>query len=302
MTKLLDQFVYMLSRHGDVHYDDNPYDAVVTNPGGQMNLQHKAAIIKLLKDANFFFIEPEAILPEREAEHVTAELIDSGLDPENYELSLGTSAELLDKDIAPPFETCWFQLPENPNATKLDDVVLRGLVDSSSQEEVYALFIHELSPHNYLFAMLLRDIHRAKSIRLRIGRCSPEEDSPMWNAIVAWLQPFGRKSRFGVQRSHEKVKYKQGGENKFLRIKRIVYVYPHRETPDHKRTASERRLEFSHRFQVRGHWRKIAGIGKNRADEYVVSGYTYVREHEKGPEHMPVIKKTRVVMDPKENE
>jgi hypothetical protein len=36
-------------------------------------------------------------------------------------------------------------------------------------------------------------------------------------------------------------------------------------------------------------------IGKNRAGEYCVAGYTYVEESVKGDENLPLIKKTRVV-------
>jgi hypothetical protein len=54
-------------------------------------------------------------------------------------------------------------------------------------------------------------------------------------------------------------------------------------------------IEWSHRWSVRGHWRTVPGLGKNREGQYSVTGHTWVSEHEKGPEDAPLITKTRLV-------
>lgn len=60
--------------------------------------------------------------------------------------------------------------------------------------------------------------------------------------------------------------------------------------------VSERTIDWSHRFTVRGHWRVLeGGKGKNRVGERVVDGFTWVSEHEKGPDGAPLIPKLRVV-------
>jgi hypothetical protein len=46
---------------------------------------------------------------------------------------------------------------------------------------------------------------------------------------------------------------------------------------------------------VRGHWRKVNGIGKDRSGEYCVKEFTWVTEHDKGPDGKPLIRKTRIV-------
>lgn len=55
-----------------------------------------------------------------------------------------------------------------------------------------------------------------------------------------------------------------------------------------------------YQYEVRGHWRKLDGfnkIGKNRDDEYVVEGYTWVSEHIRGDENGVLIKKQRVLIN-----
>lgn len=56
-----------------------------------------------------------------------------------------------------------------------------------------------------------------------------------------------------------------------------------------------RNIDWSHRWEVRGHWRKCATIGKDREGKYGVKGFTWVSSHERGPEDAPLIKKTRII-------
>jgi hypothetical protein len=80
------------------------------------------------------------------------------------------------------------------------------------------------------------------------------------------------------------------------KIRKLVHILPKNATDSDKQIVENlaATIDWTHRWQVRGHWRRVTGIGKNRAGEYVVSGYTYVSEYEKGPEDAPLIKKTRL--------
>lgn len=51
--------------------------------------------------------------------------------------------------------------------------------------------------------------------------------------------------------------------------------------------------EYSHCFEVRGHWRKINGVGLNRHGERTVQGATWIRSHLKGKKEL--IFKSRIV-------
>jgi hypothetical protein len=52
-------------------------------------------------------------------------------------------------------------------------------------------------------------------------------------------------------------------------------------------------IDWSHRWLVRGHWRNIQGIGKNRNGDYCIEGKTFVTSHEKGQGDL--VHKVRVV-------
>lgn len=49
-------------------------------------------------------------------------------------------------------------------------------------------------------------------------------------------------------------------------------------------------------FNVRGHWRKIKGIGKNRENDYTIDGYTWIKDYKKGDKNKLLNKaKLRIV-------
>lgn len=57
--------------------------------------------------------------------------------------------------------------------------------------------------------------------------------------------------------------------------------------------SEKEKREYSHCFEVRGHWRKIKGIGLNRHGERSVQGATWIKSHLKGSEDLII--KSRIV-------
>lgn len=72
----------------------------------------------------------------------------------------------------------------------------------------------------------------------------------------------------------------------------VIYIKPKKLQNESITTLN---IDWSHRFEVRGHWRVFEGVGKNRDGEYNIEGFTWVKNYVKGPEHLPLVKKTRVV-------
>lgn len=108
-----------------------------------------------------------------------------------------------------------------------------------------------------------------------------------------FLDKLGR-CNIGKSSIKEKIKYGSKSEKKTRVIREIVYITPKKEDPPvsvHGNTIS---WDYSHRWEVRGHWRVCKGIGKDRQGDYCVTGFTWVKPHEKGPEDKPLIKKTRI--------
>ncbi len=107
---------------------------------------------------------------------------------------------------------------------------------------------------------------------------------PQFFGFLSVMKMFSRNSEFST--AYENVDYtfmlkKKNGKKKPHKISKIIHIY--------KKKSSIRphpiiggRMDFTHRWLVRGHWRKIHGIGKNRQGEYSIHNFTWVISHERG--------------------
>lgn len=101
------------------------------------------------------------------------------------------------------------------------------------------------------------------------------------------------KEKMGLERVRERVTLGSGSEKRRHTIREVIHISP--SVPRASDPKSSREIDWSHRFEVRGHWRRVDTVGKDRDGNYGVEGYTWVREHVRGPEALPLIKKQRVV-------
>lgn len=82
-------------------------------------------------------------------------------------------------------------------------------------------------------------------------------------------------------------------------VKDVIYIYrkqPKQKNHHHTPESIITPIDWSHRWEVAGHWRKIKGKGKDQNGNEV-EGKTWVRDCVKGPENKPLKKKIRVVRD-----
>jgi hypothetical protein len=108
------------------------------------------------------------------------------------------------------------------------------------------------------------------------------------NPVLARLQ----NGRLFQSSDKETIRIRSGSAKGIHKIRNIIYVGK-RSEKSHQ-TPTGKTIEYSHRFEVRGHWRKLErGLGKNRAGERVVTGFTWVNDHTKGDESLPLVKKIR---------
>lgn len=93
-----------------------------------------------------------------------------------------------------------------------------------------------------------------------------------------------------------KVHFRENGKPKVIKIKDVIYIGA--KNAKTLTTPSGLTIEYSHRFDVRGHWRTLADnkLGKDRNGAYNQPGRTWVRPFQKGPEDAPYVKKTRVLL------
>lgn len=97
----------------------------------------------------------------------------------------------------------------------------------------------------------------------------------------------------GIESVRERVRVGAGKNKKTITIRRIVHVKPKKLVLES--TVTSRKIDWSHIFSVRGHWRKMSGLGKDRDGDYCIENMTWIAEYEKGPEDSPLINKTRLV-------
>lgn len=100
---------------------------------------------------------------------------------------------------------------------------------------------------------------------------------------------------------HEKVNLRarvgQGKARRLVKIKDIVHIV-NRIEKRQLLAETSRQIDWSHRWEVMGHWRKFDGIGKDQKGSYCVRGMTWISPHVKGPEDRDLVTKTRFI-DPK---
>lgn len=101
-----------------------------------------------------------------------------------------------------------------------------------------------------------------------------------------------KKNIIGIEKCKKYLQVSKHNEKK--KISRIIHIGKKYETTEIRAIQSGRKIEWSHLWSVRGHWRKHEGIGKDREGIYQIPGYTFVRDHVKGIGE-EVIKKIRVV-------
>lgn len=119
-------------------------------------------------------------------------------------------------------------------------------------------------------------------------------ESEMVSEIVHEFIARLNREKIGAETVRHSVKIGTGSGKRMHRIRRIIYVAPKREVESSK-SELPRSIDWTHRFEVRGHWRKTDKLGKDREGNYCVEGHTWVVNHVRGPEHLPIVKKTRLV-------
>lgn len=128
---------------------------------------------------------------------------------------------------------------------------------------------------------------------------SPPGARGVWQKMDDIIKEFMRRvsvSRMGVESVRQRVAIGSGKETRVARIRRIVHVCPKNKSTQYAESLG-REIDWSHRWLVRGHWRVLLGrLGKDREGRYCVKDWTWTRDHEKGPEGLPLVApKTRLV-------
>lgn len=180
------------------------------------------------------------------------------------------------------------------NATEIGDLPFRvcsfellGQSTKFSEVNVGCLVVIEHAPHKYDFFVLAFNRENWEG---RVCQVDQSVGAPILDYFLRRLS----QEKTGIESIRTTIKMGFGKNKRTERFRQIIHVSPKKYTGGPSGETG-RHIDWSHRFEVRGHWRKFDGIGKDRRGQPVDNGHTWVRPHQKGPEHLPLIKKTRVV-------
>lgn len=155
--------------------------------------------------------------------------------------------------------------------------------------DAQALVVVEFSPGDYGFIIIMED-----------GRSTWSVDKNSWVyttafAVCEQICDFVNSKRTCFGTSNTRIKVKTSRGNHF--IKKVVHCGSTKLRDGNSRTTVSMAVNWSHQWSVRGHWRRVPTVGKDREGNLTVKGFTWVVPHVKGPEASELISKVRIVAD-----
>jgi hypothetical protein len=181
-----------------------------------------------------------------------------------------------------PFTTCFFE----------------GNLDYESFDftkqvpiKVMYVLVREMAPNNYYFNFSAY-VGSRPAVCVHVAENINPTWLPLMKEIVRRVLDAMKANDVCTERTNIRLKAKTSdGINYIHKIKEVIHVVPKGQQP--KKVEEHSVIDWTHRWEVRGHWRKTDGIGKDRSGQYGVKGFTWVNPHSKGPEDKLLVKKIR---------
>lgn len=197
--------------------------------------------------------------------------------------------------IAPldlPFDNCYFEMPKGffeVGIVNQTDNHATGQILLEKYRIVF-LIVWEIESKNFIFSYGFRNEELPQFYSYDERDLTPKN---MWLKKLVWGVLRSLKSSvLATEKIMIRQKARINGTNIHSKIKEVIHVLPSKKYPIHRLSATSE-IDWSHRWEVRGHWRRITGMGKDRRGNYGVNGFTWVSSHERGPDDKPLVKKVR---------
>jgi hypothetical protein len=190
----------------------------------------------------------------------------------------------LNQKIDLPFECCYFQ----SDAPFI-------IYEEDSIQNICGFLVKEDGPENTnVFGVGIITKDCASTIRVSLEKQNINKECEIHKFIILLLRNMAGSKNIGIEKVNIHIKRKENGIKKIHKIKTIIHVGKKNKLTEYEK-KEHKKLDYSHRFEVMGHWRKVDVIGKNRNGEYNVNGYTWVVNHVRGDESKPLVIKKRIV-------
>lgn len=229
------------------------------------------------------------------------------------EYAWASESQLEQYQVSPlplPFNVCWFE--------GLDAFLARGVVGTPGTPEMSELCIAGMLALNGPVAvhmMSLVTVMRTgqppdlKIVASAIPYDSTALSSPMLQQAKGvdfvgqmayrFLRRFLDFQRANCSQASVKINHKfktgVGDGRKLVRIRDSVDVILKGDRKKYEARVGKA-IDWSHRWEVMGHWRKHDGTGKDQFGNYCIEGFTWVSPHEKGPDGKELVVKSRNVI------
>jgi hypothetical protein len=196
-----------------------------------------------------------------------------------------------DREVNPdaPFRVFSIELSGDTPLTSSSPV---DLAEFDADVRIWCIVGYEVAPRDFLYFSLVEVEHKNGPRGVKVMSGKQFNDTADKIATI-YFDRLG-KEKFGRESVRERVKVGTGKGKKFLKINSVIHVTPKKYTGN-VTSIRGREIDWSHRWTVRGHWRKVKGVGKDRLGNYVVNGFTWIESFTKGPDDMPLVKKQRLV-------
>lgn len=263
-------FVDLLNKNGFVEEPDPMTTAEGMTMPKRCSAKHREAVCDAAKEAQVFIFPPNFKKLQLEEREVI----------ENRAIDL-------------PFKTCFIEWSNNGSMSYTDE--------KGTKVSISGILIHELSPRNHFFAAhlwlpntpppVVNYILYVDSTHAGIGPYCWYK--AICNGFLNYLN--NSQTVTGKAKIKERIKIK----NPLTKSKEIIKIYPiyirPRNEVENDSSPLAHSIEWSCRFKVRGHWRKVRGVGRDRDGEYCVEGATWIVDYTKGKETLPLVERARFV-------
>jgi len=194
--------------------------------------------------------------------------------------------EIYNTNISFPFDTCIFESknkelfictfdPDEMKSTKITIHIKSLLVKEIRPEEYAAFFIGFINNGGDIYTL-------GDAFIVNDDGNFDQRLNGMFLFLFKMVCYYLNTSQLGREAVNIRSTTKQNGIFRTNKINKIIHVMPKKETRWIKGLQNE--IDWSHRWAVRGHWRKTKDLGKDRHGEYKIRGFTWVKDHVKGPE------------------
>lgn len=242
----------------------------------------------LVKSANFIAIDSDHLLSMSEKWLRTG--------PLTQEVEY-IDHKMADVPISAPFKCQWMELSHRGSKAMAPSILIDGVVITP-----LGMMVNEIAPNLYDIFMIDDRLVGGNHIKafsvLRNVPAYRTKETNLKITLALWIRAINTGA-IGVEECEDFALVPKGNSKKKKKgphqIRRIVRIVPKTMKYTIEPVSPGGRVDFSHRWEVRGHWRRVSGMGKDRNGDYVIRGLTWVKDCIKGPEEMPVVKKLRWV-------